>query len=229
MKYAEFEELISSDRMRKYLAACENDTRKAMKLYRLNLKLSQEMFTVISCFEVILRNKIDAVMRQYYGNDWLRDLVVSGGRFYNDRNVEKTKKIIVNAYNELICSGNYSHSKLLSTMEFGVWKYLFSSAHYRLTGRVLLQTFPKKPKSSVQIQYDHNFIFHELNFINNIRNRIAHHEPICFGNPIIIDTTYALTHYDHMKTLFRWMDVDAQDLLYGLDRIHKVCKQLSDM
>jgi hypothetical protein len=59
MKYTEFEDLISSERMRKYLVACGNDTRKAMKLYRLNLKLSQEMFTIISCFEVTLRNKID--------------------------------------------------------------------------------------------------------------------------------------------------------------------------
>ncbi|MBO7566007.1 MAG: hypothetical protein J6T60_02775 [Bacteroidales bacterium] len=39
MKYTEFEDLISSARMRKYITACGNDTRKAMKLYRLNLKL----------------------------------------------------------------------------------------------------------------------------------------------------------------------------------------------
>ena len=38
-KYSEFEDLISTDRMRKYIAACGNDTRKAMKLYRLNLKI----------------------------------------------------------------------------------------------------------------------------------------------------------------------------------------------
>lgn len=229
MKYAEFEDLISSERMRKYVVACENDTRKAMKLYRLNLKLSQEMFTIISYFEVTLRNKIDKVMRQYYGNDWLKDLIMPGGNFYNNRCVEKTNRIINNAYMELQNSNNYSHSKLLATMEFGVWKYLFSTAHYRLTGRVLLRAFPKKPKSSPKMQYDHNYIFHELNFINNIRNRIAHHEPICFGNSIEIDTTYALTHYAHMITLFQWMDIDAQDLLYGLDHIHKVCKQLSDM
>jgi len=39
MKYSEFEDLISTDRMRKYITACGNDTRKAMKLYRLNLKI----------------------------------------------------------------------------------------------------------------------------------------------------------------------------------------------
>ena len=39
MKYTEFEDLISSARMRKYITACGNDTRKAMKLYRLNLTI----------------------------------------------------------------------------------------------------------------------------------------------------------------------------------------------
>ena len=59
MKYSEFEDIISSERMRRYLAACNNDTRKAMKLYRYNIKLSQELLAVVGCFEVALRNKID--------------------------------------------------------------------------------------------------------------------------------------------------------------------------
>ena len=42
--------------------ACGGDTRRAMTLYRYNLKLSQEMFTLISCFEVALRNRIDNQM-----------------------------------------------------------------------------------------------------------------------------------------------------------------------
>lgn len=95
--------------VQKYVSACGGDTRRAMTLYRYNLKLSQEMFTLISCFEMALRN------------------------------------------------------------------------------------------------------------------RIAHHEPICFGNPICIDTTYALSHYERMMTLFQWMDIDALKLLYGLDHVGKVC------
>lgn len=226
MTYKEIEDVFSEKRMQKYVQSCGGDTRRAMTLYRYNLKLSQEMFTLISCFEVALRNRIDRQMMARWGNDWLRDLVMPGGNFYNQHSVEKTKKIITNAYKELQSSGNYSHSKLLASMEFGVWKYLYSNAHYRLTGRVLLHAFPNKPRSSAQVQYDHNYIFHELNFINNIRNRIAHHEPICFGNPVGIDTTYALTHYARIMTLFQWMDIDAPRLLYGLDHVGTVCGKL---
>lgn len=62
MKYIEFESIISPERMRKYNVACGGNTAKAMTLYRYNLRLSQEMFVVVSCFEVALRNRIYAVI-----------------------------------------------------------------------------------------------------------------------------------------------------------------------
>lgn len=58
MKYIDFENIMSTVRMNRYLIATGNDSRKAMTLYRKNLKLSQEMFTIISCFEVALRKKL---------------------------------------------------------------------------------------------------------------------------------------------------------------------------
>lgn len=229
MKYKDFEDAFSSERTRRYVVACNGNKRKAMTLYRYNLRLSQEMFTLVSCFEVTLRNRIDRQMTTHLGGDWLRDLVLPGGCFFSDCSVEKTKKIITNAYNELQSNGTYSHSKLLSTMEFGVWKYLYSNAHYRLTGQILLSAFPNKPRSSAQVQYDHSYIFRELNFINNIRNRIAHHEPICFGNPYGIDTSYALSHYIRIMTLFHWMGIDAPHMLYGLDHVNRECAKLANI
>lgn len=46
--------------MKRYLDATNGDTSQAMTLYRDNLHLSQEVFTVVSCFEIALRNAIDA-------------------------------------------------------------------------------------------------------------------------------------------------------------------------
>ena len=39
--------------MMRYVNACGGDTRKAMTLYRYNLRLSQEVFTVICCYETL--------------------------------------------------------------------------------------------------------------------------------------------------------------------------------
>ena len=55
-----------------------------------------------------------------------------------------------------------------------------SSLQYRATGQCLLRAFPNKPRSSVAVQYNNAYIFNELDKVNSLRNRIAHHEPICF-------------------------------------------------
>lgn len=226
MKYTEFEDIISADRMRKYLVACNNDTRRAMTLYRHNLKLSQEMFTMICCFEVALRNRIDKEMQQHWGSDWLRDIIMPGGPFATDGRVDGTRKIIKKAYDGLVFSNTYSHSKLLSQMEFGVWKYMFNNVQYRLGGRYLLNIFPNKPRTTAQNRVDNSRIFQELDHINNIRNRIAHHEPICFGRPISIDTNYVLMNYARMMMLFKWMGIDAPRLMYGLDHVGDECSHI---
>lgn len=217
---------MSRERLQKYVLACNGDTRKAMTLYRLNLKASQEMFTVVSCFEVALRNAIDGILTQRLGLHWLRDSVQSGGIF-SGNNTRLTRNIIANAYNELQKRGSYIPSKLLSSMEFGVWKYMFSPVQYRVTGQCLLQAFPNKPRSTRTIQYNNTYIFNELDKVNSLRNRIAHHEPIIFvsGNKCA-DVSYILNEYQKIHTLFTWMGVDSHSLLFGLDHVINVCQEI---
>jgi hypothetical protein len=81
MKFQDFEKIMSSKRMTRYVIACNGNTKRAMTLYRLNLRLSQELFTVISCFEITLRNAIDNCYTTHYGNDWLRNAATQGGMF----------------------------------------------------------------------------------------------------------------------------------------------------
>ena len=121
MKFCEFEKVMSAKRMSRYLNACGRDTRKAMTLYRLNLKLGEEMFTVLSCYEVALRNAIDRIMSECIGEDWIRDSIKSGGVFDNPK-FHKTTRMMKKAYAELIANGKYTNSKMLAAMEFGVWK-----------------------------------------------------------------------------------------------------------
>ena len=219
MKYSAFENVMSSKRMRRYLNACGGNKRKAQTLYRLNLRLSQEMFTVISCYEVALRNAIDRIMSASLGPDWLRDAIQPGGIFDGPL-FTGTARIMHKAYNELIISGKYSCSKMLSSMEFGVWKYMYSATQYRATGRRLLNVFPNKPRSSAVMQYNNQYIFNELDAVNRLRNRIAHHEPICFlQDQETISTAYLLHCYNRILDLLKWMGIDEKALLYGLDHV----------
>ncbi|MBR5631012.1 MAG: Abi family protein [Bacteroidales bacterium] len=226
MKYSDFEAAMSPERMRKYLMACANDTKRAMTLYRYNMKLSQEMFAIISCFEVTMRNMIDKEMKSHFGGDWLRDFILPGGQFDSDPRVDGTKRIIKKAYEGLLRGNNYIHNKLLAEMEFGVWKFMFNNVQYRLSGRCLLSIFPNKPTSTPQFRYDNTFIYNELDRINIMRNRIAHHEPICFGFPISIGLQSVNDCYSSIMRLFQWMSVDAKAMLYGLDHVAVVSSRI---
>jgi hypothetical protein len=84
MRYPEFENILSEARINRYLSACNGNTKKAMTLYRQNLRVSQELFTMIGCFEVALRNAIDVHCGMLYGNNWLREGVSQDGIFSSD-------------------------------------------------------------------------------------------------------------------------------------------------
>ena len=75
MEYLEFERILSAKRMQRYYDAANGDTRKAMALYRYNLRLSQEMFTIVSCFEVALRNAIHRILVPTIGDNGMTDSV----------------------------------------------------------------------------------------------------------------------------------------------------------
>jgi len=55
VKYTDFTNVMTNARMNRYLLACDVNTHKALTMYRKNLQLTQELFTIISCFEVALR------------------------------------------------------------------------------------------------------------------------------------------------------------------------------
>ena len=229
MNYKEFERILSKKRIDRYLKACQGNSRKAMTLYRYNLQLTQDVFTIISCFEVALRNAIDVHLIPILGEEWLKNSVQPGGVF-TDPKLNKTREIIERAYHKLVKNGTYSHSKLLAEMEFGIWKYMFSPMQYRLTGRTLLKIFPNKERSSAEIQYNQSYIFNELDKVNTLRNRLAHHEPICFYlNEPNIDTGYILTEYKKIQCLFAWMNIDSHSMLYGLDHVLSTCNKINKL
>ena len=226
MRYSDFEKVMSSARMSRYLAATGNDSRKAMTLYRKNLQLSQEMFTVISCFEVALRNKINEHYVFQHGNDWLRDSI-NHGSFFSVAQCANTKRLIRKSLGKL---NVYTHPKLLATFDFGFWRYLFAQPQFFAGGQTLLQVFPSKPTSTIAIQYNHTYIFTQLQLINEFRNRIAHHEPICFQpGSTLINTTNTLQQYNLILQLFQWMNINESALLYGLDHVSVLCNEINNI
>ncbi|HTE33169.1 MAG TPA: TMEM175 family protein [Chryseolinea sp.] len=110
---------------------------------------------------------------------------------------------------------DYTHDRLIAKFTFGFWTYQFSKIEFAAAGSILLNVFPNRPFGTNQ-----KTVFKNLFKINDIRNRIAHYEPVCFdGNTISIDRTER--RYELMLDILTWMGCNPPRLLYGMDGVRK--------
>jgi len=220
MKFIEFERHISAIRLVKYKIACRANKHRTLKLYRANIRLSGALLAVLCMFEIVLRNKIDAHYKARFpvtprGKGWLRDATQSGG-FLTSQGCHNSVIKINQAYTDL--GIRYTHDRLVASLSFGFWKYLFKGNQYRAGGNTLLHIFPHKPPHTNQ-----SAVFAVLARINDLRNRVGHHEPVCFGAGITISTVYARSHFQHIIDILAWMDINASELFKGVDGVIKEC------
>jgi hypothetical protein len=222
MPNSQFHTAISQPRFSKYLSACGNNKRKALELYRANILLSQKMYAVIGVFEVILRNSIDRHFVFRKGNNWLEDAVQPGGYLDIAPGCEDAYHSIQEGIYKL--GFNYTHDRLIAKLSFGFWTYQFAAKEYAAAGSTLLDIFPNRPFGTKQ-----KIIFQNLIKINDIRNRIAHYEPICFdkttGN---ISTTYTEKRYNLIVELLYWLGCNPKKILYGIDCVQKTIKMVRE-
>lgn len=228
MTYKQFENIVSARRMERYLIACHGDTKQARRLYRINMRLACEMFIVVSGFEIALRNAIHNKVSTRLGENWLGQSVKKGGIFYSLP--PKAKRNIVSTAKKLKINNKYDADQMVASMEFGTWKYMFSKIQYEATGQCLLKIFPNKPKSSKTQQYDRKYFFNELDHVNSLRNRLAHHEPICFTHyNDEVDLSYAKSEYDRITKLFVWMGIDHKSLYKDTNKVQTIFTQIDKL
>lgn len=212
---------ISAPRFNRYLAACGNNKRRAEKLYRANLKLSQKMYSVIGIFEVVLRNSIDRHFIPIKGNLWLEDAVSIGGYLDVSAGCEDSFHSVQEAIHKL--GIEYTHDRLIAKLTFGFWTYQFSKKEFAASGSTLLDVFLNRPFGTKQKD-----VFQDLIRINDIRNRIAHYEPICFDKSTgTISTLLVQKRYNLIVELFRWLGCSPKKILYGIDGVQKSIDEIN--
>jgi len=189
-----------------------------MRLYKANIRLSQAFLATISIFEVVLRNKIDVHYKGQFqlskdGHEWLLASILPGG-FLTKKSCHKTCSKIEAAYIGL--GDNYTQGKLLAELSFGTWKFMFAGKQFLAGGSSLLNIFTNLPAN-----HNQGNIYAKLNRINAIRNRVAHHEPICFGMCNSIATRYARDHFQDIIDVFAWMGICYKEILAGINGVVK--------
>jgi hypothetical protein len=212
MPNSSFHTAISQPRYSRYLSACGNK-RRALKLYRANITVSLKMYAIIGIFEVILRNSIDRHMIACKGPLWLEEAIAEGGYLNVSQGCEESLRLVQKAIRKL--SFRYSHDDLVAKLNFGFWRYQFGLKEYIASGNTLLEIFKNRP-----LGVNQKVIFQCLTKINEMRNRIAHHEPICFKGDLISTSTIQ-SRYNTIIELLQWLGCNSPKILYGIDGVQK--------
>lgn len=222
MPDTQFYTAISAPRFNRYLVACGNDRRRAKKLYRANLRLSQKMYAVLSMFEIVLRNAIDRHFINIKGASWLENAVSPDG--YLDA---PDCKDSFNSVREAIykLGSTCTHDRLIAKLSFGFWTYQFSKKEFAAAGSTLLEIFPNRFRGTRPKD-----IFKALIRINDTRNRIAHYEPVCFDKSTgSISCAPIQRRYDLIIELLSWMGYTPGKLLYGINGVQKAIDEIKNI
>ena len=217
MKYHTFEKYASVPRMTRFFAATGSKT-AAMKLYRVNLQLSQAFYPILNLTEIFLRNSLYTSIENYFSNsDWI---IIEKDGFMNDATLARSgyylKNCVINAENKMIRKGiTVSSGKVLAEQSFGFWVSLFEPAHYRLIGGSSIHSFPHKPS-----HINRRAIFTMLGKIRDFRNRIYHNEPVCFSGTSV-DFGYAIQIRNDLFDILGWMQPDIKKYVERFDNIDK--------
>ena len=209
MKYTEYELAFSQARLNKYLSACNGNTAKALTLYRYNIKLCQKFYGVLNIFEVVLRNAINEHYKTHFRDtDWIRTQLLTGGMLEH----HPQKATIEKTINDLIASGRYTHDRLVSSVTLGFWTYLFTKKPFKAGGQSLLRILPNR-----SVGLGQRAIYNELQTIKCFRNKIAHHEAICFDANGLKSIQPSYDNYKLVLKYVSFLGYSENHLFYGLD------------
>jgi hypothetical protein len=204
LNYSKLEQYLSPARINRFLAAGGTKDR-AMKLYRINLRVSQAFYPLLNLFEIFLRNAVDQQLTIFFNNPgwiiiekngFMNSPTLQRSRFFLRNQVQKAERDIAKR------GGTITAGNVIAEQTFGFWTSFFDSQHYRLIGGCPIHCFQHKPSST-----NRKIINTKLHSIRDFRNRIYHNEPICF-NGTAVDFKKAQDIKDTMYELLGWIEPD---------------------
>ena len=157
---------LSRERLGRYVVAAKGDIVIALKLYEVNIQLSQVLYGVLHGYEIVLRNAMHDQLKAYFSQE----------NWYDKAPLESTQLDMVKRAEENCGSAYVPFGKVIAELSLGFWTGL-TAARYEQSLWVpcLRRAFPnvKLPRPRMHAL---------LNDIKSLRNRIAHHERILTGH-----------------------------------------------
>jgi hypothetical protein len=164
--------ILSEPRFTTYLKHSDNDRELALRLYQWNLEISASLIVPLHLLEVTLRNAVIYGLASVHTENWawnkgfIRTLPNPQKGYSPQRNLlEEAKR-------------QPTIGKVVAELKFAFWQRMFTSRHDgHLWNHHLLRVFPNAP-CGISVLKLRSQIYHDVGIIREVRNRIAHHEPI---------------------------------------------------
>lgn len=228
---AALERMISRERLSSYFTASGGSTASALELYVWNCAVSAAFYGPLQSVEVALRNAVHSALSDHVSSDWPTDpaFLCIGSRLAED--IADVQDRLIDAWirkntppelprgrlaimrTQLDARARAAGSRIVATprivagLSFGFWVAMFKSQYqYTLYGPVLSKILPPRLKRAR--------VNASLNRLKDLRNRIAHHEPI--------HTLSLEALYEDTLQVADWLSPD----LCGWIRYHSRCPLL---
>jgi hypothetical protein len=154
---------ISSERLSRYLRAANADLKTAIELYELNLRLSQGLFGFLHGYEIALRNSMHDQLTHFYGQP----------NWYDKAPLDQWHTQKIDEAEERCGPGPVTPSRVVAELTLAFWTGLIATRYEQdLWTPCLRKAFPNLNKPS------RSHTHRTLQDIQDLRNRIAHHERI---------------------------------------------------
>ena len=206
-----FEKVFSNKRMERYFRLYE-DEKRAIDHYRSNIELAESFYPCLSVFEVTLRNALSRELETMAGReDWYSIFPTTPGLVNLNRYITQAQKQIINR------KENVTPAKVIAELTLGFWVSLLNSEYERLLWKHLRRALPYMPKHLRQRKN----VSAPLNSFRAFRNRVFHHESICWNLHRVSEI------HDSLFLMLEWMNKDLPLWLKTIDRFEDTKKRIS--
>lgn len=218
---------LGSDRLSGYNYLGLHNEAQQMRKYRFNMRLSLEFFDIISFLEILLRNSIYKSWAKYFSEDF--PLVHSNFQSAFGYQLDKNGAIKIRwdsntstfqpiytkqikNIQEAIKYANKTATKhcrpvtsgdVVANLTFGFWRFCFDSHYTNIMNSQIKWIFPNHDMNKRHPDRVRARVWDYLSKINDLRNRIAHHDKIFHLKELREE------HLFYILTIIKWIDPNA--------------------
>ncbi|CAA9232144.1 MAG: hypothetical protein AVDCRST_MAG93-927 [uncultured Chloroflexia bacterium] len=169
------ERVLSTERLTTYVSWAAGDKTRALQLYALNTALSEALYTPLQMLEVALRNRFHTTLSAAHGPFWFNaaDFLKVG---HQVEQLQKAKELLREQGKPL------EPGRIVAALTFGFWTALLNTVYEDVWRTTLYRAMQPEARDEKGRGLNRKSLTRPLTPLRELRNRVAHHEPILEWN-----------------------------------------------